>query len=249
MPTPRVSRSGPRVRLMLITQGRLRQTLLRRRAYATNSAGTGYGNELSFTTKFKDSITDVDGNKYEVLQICNQIWMTQNLNASKYRNGDVIPQVQDPTQWANLTTGAWCYYVNSTTDGPKFGKLYNWYAVNDPRGLAPQGYHIPNDAEWLTLINCLGGASVAGGKMKAVSGLWRFPNTGATNSSGFNGLPYGTRYNDGNWGPTGYGADWWSSSSSAPLYAPIINLAFDLESVTNRVLAKQQGIYVRCVKD
>ena len=97
--------------------------------------------------------------------------------------------------WATLTTGAYCYYNNdSATYAATYGKLYNWYAVNDPRGLAPAGWHVPSDAEWTELINCLGGEDVAGGKMKAVSALWYSPNTGATNSSGFTGLPGGYRF-------------------------------------------------------
>ena len=82
--------------------------------------------------------------------------MLKNLDVSKYRNGDDIPQVTDATTWANLTTGAWCYYENNTANGTVYGKLYNWFAVNDPRGLAPSGWHIPSQAEWVTLQNCLG---------------------------------------------------------------------------------------------
>jgi hypothetical protein len=85
------------------------------------------------------------------------------LNVSKYRNGDVIPQVTNPTEWTNLTTGAWCYHLNNTTNGAIYGKLYNWYAVNDPRGLAPEGYHIPSFEEWIVLEKFLNANSV---KMK-----------------------------------------------------------------------------------
>jgi len=129
------------------------------------------------------------------VQIGNQTWTLKNLDVSTYRNGDPIPQVQDNTAWANLSTGAWCYYLNNTANGTIYGKLYNWYAVNDPRGLAPNGYHIPTDAEWTTLTTYLGGSTLAGGKMKeAGSSHWLSPNTGATNSSGFKGLPGGFRY-------------------------------------------------------
>ena len=95
-----------------------------------------------------------------------QTWTTKNLDVATYRNGDPIPQVQDATAWAILTTGAWCYYQNNTENGTNYGKLYNWYAVNDSRGLAPNGFHIPTDAEWTTLSTLLGGEAVAGGKMK-----------------------------------------------------------------------------------
>ena len=100
--------------------------------------------------------------------IGTQVWMSTNLNVSTYRNGDVIPQVQDKDAWANLTTGAWCYYENDAKNGVKYGKLYNWYAVNDPRGLAPAGWHIPTDGEWTVLENSLG--DDAGKKMKSTSG-------------------------------------------------------------------------------
>lgn len=122
--------------------------------------------------------------------IGNQIWATQNLNVTWYRNGDAIPQVQDPHQWENLTTGAWCYYANNSVNGPIYGKLYNWYAVIDQRGLAPAGFHVPNSSEWITLVNFLGGIDVAGGALKSTN-LWLAPNTGATNSSGFSAVPSG----------------------------------------------------------
>ena len=95
------------------------------------------------------SVTDIDGNEYRTQKIGNQIHTTKNLNVTKYRNGDIIPQVTDPTQWTNLTTGAWCYYNNDPANGAIYGKLYNWYAVNDPRGLAPQGWHVPSHTEFL----------------------------------------------------------------------------------------------------
>jgi len=194
--------------------------------------------------------TDIDGNTYKTVQICNQTWMQQNLNVSHYRNGDIIPQVTDPTQWANLTTGAWCYYANNTANGIVYGKLYNWYAVNDPRGLAPEGWHIPTSYEWDILTNCLGGLDVAGGKMKeAGTTHWLSPNAGATNSSGFKGLPGGGRNYFGNFDAnfTSTGA-WWTSEGSGnfgwhrSVYADAIN-------VSNFGIGKGTGIYVRCVKD
>lgn len=115
----------------------------------------------------------------QTVTIGKQVWTSKNLNVSTYRNGDTIPQVQDQNAWANLTTGAWCYYDNDSTNGKKYGKLYNWYAVNDPRGLAPKGYHIPTDAEWIVLIDKLGGKSEAGKKMKSISG-WNSTISGGT---------------------------------------------------------------------
>ena len=136
---------------------------------------------------------DLQGDCSAVLvTICDQDWMVKNLDVDHYRNGDPIPQVTDLTAWVGLTTGAWCYYENNSVNGPIYGKLYNWYAVNDPRGLAPLGWHVPSYNELRTLQDCLGGSFVAGGKMKART-LWHSPNTGATNESGFTGLPGGNR--------------------------------------------------------
>jgi hypothetical protein len=106
----------------------------------------------------------------QTVTIGSQVWTSTNLNVSTYRNGEVIPQVNDGEVWAKLTTGAWCYYDNDSSNGTKYGKLYNWYALNDPRGLAPKGYHIPTNAEWTALTDYLGGEAVAGIKMKSTSG-------------------------------------------------------------------------------
>jgi uncharacterized protein (TIGR02145 family) len=127
------------------------------------------------------------------VKIGDQEWMIKNLETDHYRNAGPIPQVTDATAWAYLTTGAWCYYNNDSSQGKSYGKLYIWYAVNDPRGLAPAGWHIPNDTEWTTLEKSLGGASIAGGKMKE-AGIqnWSISNTG-NNNSGWKGLPGGCR--------------------------------------------------------
>ena len=150
------------------------------------------------------------------VKIGTQIWETKNLDVSTYRNGDIIPQITDTIAWKNLTTGAWCYYNNDSTQYAKYGKLYNWYAVNDPRGLVPIGWHVPNDDDWATLEINLGGYEIAGGKMKEVGTLnWLSPNTEATNESGFSGLPGGARlHNNGAFdGGVGYGGVWWSSTN------------------------------------
>ena len=197
------------------------------RAYATNSAGTAYGNEFPFITTL---VSDIDGNAYQLAPICNQIWTKTNLNVSKYKNGDVIPQVTDPAVWGTLTTGAWCYYNNDPANGAVYGRLYNWAAVNDPRGLAPTGYHIPSETEWNALKNCLDPTgtyacftcNTAGSQMKQTgTTLWKAPNSDATNTSGFTGLPGGYR----GYGTTTYGfaenfvkigemGYWWSSTTA-----------------------------------
>lgn len=123
--------------------------------------------------------------------IGSQIWSNFNLNVDTYKNGDPIPQVQDPIEWKDLTTGAWCWYNNSTENGIIYGKLYNWYAVNDPRGLAPTGYHIPTEAEWITLINTAGGPSVAKTTLRQIGNTtW---GSGGTDLFNFTALPGGRR--------------------------------------------------------
>ena len=182
----------------------------------------------------------------EVL-IGSQTWMTKNLDVSHYRNGDLIPQVTDQNQWANLTTGAWCYYANSTANGFIYGKLYNWYAVNDPRRLAPRGWHVPNDNEWLALTTYLGGESIAGGKMKSTSG-WIVPNTGADNSSGFTALPGGYRSGFGPYDNGNLAANWWSSEYDSEK-AWVRFVTYDARYVLRYNLAKDFGQSVRCIKD
>ncbi len=192
--------------------------------------------------------------------IGTQVWKTKNLDVATYRNGDPIPQVTDPAAWSALTTGAWCYYENNTADGPVYGKLYNWYAVNDSRGLAPLGYHIPTDTEWTTLTTFLGGVGVAGGKMKATgTSVWISPNTDATNSSGFTGLPAGYRYDDpgvgwidpGVFGFIGYVGNWWSSSelNTDTAGAWFRSISYNTGGAVRSAYNKSDGFSVRCLRD
>ena len=183
----------------------------------------------------------------QTVTIGTQVWTSKNLNVSTYRNGDVIPQVQDQNAWANLTTGAWCYYDNDASNGTKYGKLYNCYAVNDPRGLAPNGYHIPTDAEWTKLTDYLGGQSEAGRKMKSISG-WK-NNGNGTDSSGFSGLPGGLRGYDGTFSSIGYFGYWWSSTESDALYAWSRDLFCSYGYVDRDDNYKKNGFSVRCLRD
>ena len=202
------------------------------------------------------SVIDIDGNTYQAIAIGNQIWTKSNLNVSRYKNGDVIPQVSDPLQWGTLTTGAWCYCNNDTANGPVYGKLYNWYAVNDPRGLAPTGYHIPSDAEWTNLSNFLGGEEIAGGKMKETGTThWQTPNTGANNSSGFSGLPGAFRNHLGQFLNAGIGfggqaGAWWTSSEYNNQGAWERFLSYDNAFLyRDNNWGKIAGHSIRCVKD
>jgi uncharacterized protein (TIGR02145 family) len=211
------------------------------RAYATNSVGTSYGNEVSFTT----GVTS-----FGAIKIGTQIWMTNNLDVSTYRDGTPIPQVTDPTAWANLTTGAWCYYSNSSSNGTVYGKLYNWYAVNDSRGLAPSGWHVASDTEWTTLTTFLGGTSIAGGIIKE-SGTthWSSPNTDANNSIGFTGLPGGYRDSDGTFYNILYDGNYWSSTMDINTNAWTRFTNYANGSIFRYSKNMLLGFSVRCVKD
>ena len=179
--------------------------------------------------------------------IGNQIWTTKNIDVENYRNGDAIPQVQGAAAWKNLTTGAWCYYENNTANGSSYGKLYNWYAVNDPRGLAPSGYHIPSDEEWTTLTNYLGGELQACSKMKSTTG-WN-NNGNGTNTIGFAGLPGGFRNYDGYFFYIGANLYWWSSSESNTDNAWYHALANANGNVYRYTSVKRTGFSVRCLRD
>lgn len=181
--------------------------------------------------------------------IGTQEWMLENLNVDRYANGDVIEEVQDQTAWAALTTGAWCYYQNNTANGPIYGRMYNWYAVNDPRGLAPTGFHIPSDAEWTTLTTTLGGSAVAGGELKEV-GLthWNSPNTGATNSSGFTGLPGGIR-NNLLFTTINRSGTFWSSTEFDSLNAFLFSMNYQNTNVGQGTNLKVSGYSVRAIKN
>jgi len=196
------------------------------------------------------------------VMICNQIWMCSNLDVATYRNGDTIPEVTDSTEWANLKTGAWCYYNNDPGMGPIYGRLYNFYAVSDSRGLAPEGWHIASDAEWAELEKCLGGWAPSGGKLKSTGtikdgdGLWWEPNTGATNESGYSAIPGGIRsYSngsiiiDGSFGSIGLGGVWWTSTVDGGTYSLIRSLVYNDNSLGWNVCHWRYGLSVRCVRD
>ncbi len=251
LPTKTIDGIGTGVFASSIT-GITPNTIYYIRAYATNSLGTAYGNQLSFTTSNSTgtTITDFDGNVYQTVTICNQNWAQSNLNVSHYRNGDVIPQVTDPVAWKTLTTGAWCYYNNNISNGSVYGKLYNWYAVNDSRGLAPVGYHIPTDAEWTTLTTCLGGENFSGGKMKEIGAAhWTNPNTSATNSSGFTGLPGGSRASLGSFSSIRIYGYSWSSTEYFTSTALERTLSYNGDNTFKSDGNKADGSSVRFLRD
>jgi uncharacterized protein (TIGR02145 family) len=228
------------------------------RAYASNLTGTSYGNQISFQTSPLGTVSDIDGNTYSTLIIGSQVWMKENLKVSKYRNGNPIPSNLDNPTWQNTTSGAYAIYNNDPANNTTYGKLFNWYAVADPRGLCPVGWHVPSDAEWTSMEDFLGGAAVAGGKMKSTgtiqdgSGLWQDPNTDATNSSGFLGLPGGSRFSfDGgdsfdNLGNYGF---WWAGASSLSSFSDGRTINFSSAYSSRDYFEKNTGFSVRCLRD
>ncbi|NCU33313.1 MAG: hypothetical protein EOM23_10400, partial [Candidatus Moranbacteria bacterium] len=154
--------------------------------------------------------------KFKTVTIGDQLWMAKNLNVDKFRNGDPIPHAQTAEEWLHAGENgqpAWCYYDNDPANGKIYGKLYNWYAVRDWRGLAPEGWRVPSDEDWEELIDLIGGEEGAGGKLKATdTTYWKSPNFGATNETGFTGLPGGGRGGSGSFGGVGGYGNFWSST-------------------------------------
>ena len=203
------------------------------------------GDKIKFQVR-ADAQLRTDTPIIKTVKIGTQQWTVKNLVVSRYRNGDIIPEVKDPQEWANLKTGAWCYYNNDPENGKIYGKLYNLYAVNDPRGLAPEGFHIPSDKEWTTLTKFLGGEQVAGGKMKSTgTSLWQSPNTAATNESGFKGLPGGWRDWFGEFYNIGYTGVWYRLTTLTRNFG----LYYDDSSALPNGEVNINGFSVRCLRD
>ena len=201
------------------------------------------------------NVTDIDGNTYKSVKIGNQVWMAENLKTTKYRDGTLIPNVTDATAWTNLSTGAYCYFSNSSANGAVYGGLYNFFAVVDNRGICPIGWHIPSDTEWMTLRDYLGGENIAGGKLKETGTThWSSANSGVDNSSGFTAFAGSWRGGDGNFYYNVRTAGWWWTSTSvsatdAWFYYIGDNSIQLLRSSTDPYFHKKAGCSVRCIKD
>ena len=213
-----------------------------------------------------NSVTDSDGNIYETVAIGSQVWMKENLKTSKYRNGNPITTNLSDADWPFTTSGAYAIYNNDAANNTIYGKLYNWYAVADPRGLCPAGWHVPTDHDWQLLTKNLDPAAdttqdcsnTAGGKMKstgtiqASTGLWQNPNTGATNSSGFTGLPGGSRSGSVSFNDVGTNGVWWSSretTSSNAWYRYLLCYNGSSCRTNGGLDFKSNGFSVRCLRD
>ncbi len=196
-----------------------------------------------------EKVVDRDGNSNNTVQIGSMIWTVKNLDVAHYRNGDAIPEVKDPEKWAALTTGAWCYNLNKQENGNIYGKLYNWYAVNDPRGLAPKGWHVATDAEWSTLSPLLGGMENAGGTLKATR-YWKEQGGVVGKKIGFEALPAGARRDtDGKFMLPGEYSRLWSSTESTAKSAWCRSLGYFDAALRRGMANKNIGFSVRCVKD
>ncbi len=188
-------------------------------------------------------VYDLDGNFYSSFIINGQEWMQQNLAVTKYRNGDPIPTGLSNNTWQTTTSGAYAIYNNDAANNTLYGKLYNWYAVNDSRGLCPMGWHIPTNEEWSISFG-----SSSGGGMKANYG-WSEPNFGANNETGFTGLGNGYRNFDGVFTSIGQYSGWWTSSEYTPNFAYSKRLLYNDDSLTLTWDYKSSGLSIRCLRD
>lgn len=241
------------------------------RAYMSTKDGLIYGADSTFKTLLTNSATvsDYDGNIYNTVKIGTQTWMVENLKVTHYRNGDAIPQITDKEDWNSIDggitwdsrkTGAYCNYLNNDANANIYGHLYNWYVVNDSRKVCPEGWHIPTETEFRTLINYLGGEKVAGGKLKEAGfSHWLSPNTGADNSSGFTALPGGGRgYHGSFWDNVSDETDiaifWSSTAISASTASELYIIGNSAEVIilpngTDTPNPLQDGLSIRCIKD
>ena len=195
-------------------------------------------------------IIDIEKNVYKTVKIGDQWWMAENLKSTKYNDGRSIPNVIDNTEWINLTTEGYCWYDNDISNKVTYGTLYNWFSVRNGN-LCPIGWHVPSDIEWLILINFLGGEDVAGGKLKETgTTLWIYPNSGATNKSGFTALPSGDRIGaDGSIYNLGGYSIYWSSDEATFTLAINRVLVFDNTNFRIGYDNKTAGFSVRCIKN
>ena len=196
-----------------------------------------------------DTITDIDGNVYNTVNIGNQCWMQENLKTRHYNDGTELESDLTNLVWSNITTGAYCFYDENADNDAVYGKLYNWLAVKSNK-IAPKGWHVPSDAEWTKLIDNLGGQLVAGNKMKSTTQWREYIGITNTNSSGFTALPAGTRFNNGSFTTMGEDCAFWSSTEFDSNDAYLHSLSFAQPSISRFTYgSKISGFSIRCVKD
>jgi uncharacterized protein (TIGR02145 family) len=194
-------------------------------------------------------VTDVEGNIYPTITIGTQTWMVENMRTSKFNDGTDIPIITSNAEWSNLDTPGYCWYDNDESNKDTYGALYNTFTINTDK-LCPVGWHVPSDAEWTILTDNLGGEDEAGGKMKETGTThWNSPNTGATNSSGFSGLPGGHRGSNGAFQNLGNTGNWWSTTILDTLYTRNRYLQYDKAEVFRHYGNNKGGFTVRCISD
>jgi uncharacterized protein (TIGR02145 family) len=204
---------------------------------------------LSACEKEKLTVTDIDGNVYNTVAIGNKVWMSSDLKTTKFRDGSVIPVVTANSAWSALTTAGVSEYGNSATNGSIYGKIYNFYAVADARGLCPVGWHVPSSAEWDELHTTLG-RDVAGNKMREVgTAHWTSPHAGTTNESGFTALGGGYRSGTGEYKDFNWIVGYWSSTANSSISAYYLYTYSFNSYVESAGIYKNYGLYVRCVQD
>ncbi len=212
--------------------------------------------KITFTGEGTNTISDIDGNVYNIVQIGSQLWMADNLKTTKYHDGSSIPLQTNDASWTasgHNNSPAYCWYGNNISNKNPYGALYNFYALdpetNGGKHVCPAGWRVPTDEDWTKLTNHLGGLSVAGGKMKATgTEYWQAPNSGATNESGFNGLPGGSRSN-ADFIEMGKLGRWWSSTVRDDNSIWFRQLSNGSTSVLRHNLSKYQGFSIRCIKE
>ncbi|MFN8208026.1 MAG: fibrobacter succinogenes major paralogous domain-containing protein [Bacteroidales bacterium] len=216
------------------------------RAYATNSFGTAYGEEILFRT---GAVMDPDGNIYHSVRIGKQTWMLENFRTTSYSDSFWIPEVADDLQWNSPDEPRFCWYENKESNKVPFGALYNWAAVSSGR-FCPNGWHVPTSAEWNTLFTYLGGTKVVSNKLRqAGDANWMTPNTGATNSSGFTALPGSFRNTDGSFGNFGYYGYWWTSTPNGSTQAVAVKMITSRAEIFSEAVNVGAGLSVRLIKD
>jgi len=221
-------------------------------AYAVNEIGTAYGAVKDIKTQ--DTITDIDGNIYAVVEIGDQTWMAENLKTSKYRNGNPIPNVPDTQEWFDMTSGAYCYFNNDQSNSLVYGKLYNWFALMDERGICPEGWEPPNIDDWMELIQFAGGMEVAGLNLKhkgfdfweESSGFIAFP--GGKDSFGFAALPGGYRTPNIFHGIKQFCAFWTSTEQHDGHMPNYILMNSGMNRAFVNMMFKSKGSSVRCIR-
>jgi uncharacterized protein (TIGR02145 family) len=205
---------------------------------------------LESLTGVEEPVIDLDGNSYNTIRIGTQVWMTENLKTTRYNNGNPIPDITDNTAWGDLTTSGYCWYNNQeAANKATYGALYNWYTVSIGN-LCPTGWHVPTDAEWTTLTTYLGGAGVAGGKLKEAGTMhWTSPNTGATDETHYTALPGGVRFSNGTFNYFGGLGQWWSVSEYDVNSAMSWDVTYINGSAHGGSCNKKFGTSVRCLRD